>query len=48
MTGKHALQLGSLFTASPFDMTGFEHARVRASDPTGFQLPELVSDALSG
>ena len=48
MMGKHALWLGSLFTASLFDMTGFEHARVRASDPTGFQLPELVSDALSG
>ena len=31
-----------------FDMTGFEHARVRAIVPTGFQLLELVSDALSG
>jgi len=48
MMGKHALRLGSLFTASLFDMTGFEHARVRASDPTGFQLPELVLDAFSG
>jgi hypothetical protein len=48
MMGKHPLRLGSLFTASLFDMTGFEHARVRASDPTGFELPELVSDALSG